>query len=262
MYSPMKHVTKLLYCTALLGASAFASTTYVVDNAGQLYSLVNGTTTLTAIGSVEPNVVTTIADYNNTLYGVDTLNNNLYSITTSGGVETLIATLTQTGLTALTADAAGNLWAANAGHLYELSRTGTLLNSYTGSFNAGDLEFIGTTLYMTQNTSLYTVSLGVGTATATAVASLTLPAATVGLSYNTWVANPTVGSLEGFTTTGTYVVPTSAAATPTATGLTGLVGGRTIVDAASDAVPEPASMGLIGLGLVTLGGFAYRRRKA
>ena len=80
----------------------------------------------------------------------------------------------------------------------------------------------------------------------------TLPGTTVGLAN-------VPGTLFGFTATQVYTVNQALGTGTGTTALTGLVGGGTIVDAAG--TPEPASFAIIGLGLLGLGGLAYRRKK-
>jgi hypothetical protein len=258
----MKQVLKLGIFATLLAASTFATTVYVLDSKGQLYTN-SGTAALTAVGPTEGNIVTAIADYNSVIYGIDDTNNLLYTISPLTGVETGGVASNTTNVVALAADTAGNLWAASTTAIYEISTSGSLIKTYTGSFTGvGDLAFVGNTLYMTLGTALDTVTLSGTTATASPVTGgVTLPANTVGLAYTSWANNPGQ-NFYGFSTAGVSTVPLTGPATPTSTAYTGITDGGTITDAASDAVPEPATFGIIGLGLLGLGGLAYRRHKA
>ena len=110
------------------------------------------------------NSINTIAVANGILFGMSATNDDLYKINGLGG-ETFVAATGKAGIVALAGDAAGNVWAAAANTLWEFSSTGTLLGTFTGTFTPGDLEFIGSTLYMTQGNVLDTVVAAGGTAT-------------------------------------------------------------------------------------------------
>jgi hypothetical protein len=130
-----------------------------------------------------------------------------------------------------------------------------LVHSYTlsGVGTPGDLDWYGGVLYLTGGATqtIYTITYSGSAATATSDGTLTPTQTTVGLANG-------AGQLYGFNATQIFTISTTGA-TGTATTLS--VGGNNIVDAA-DATPEPATFGFIGLGLMVLGGFAYRRRKA
>ena len=100
--------------------------------------------------------------------GMSATNDDLYKINGLGG-ETFVAATGKAGIVDLACDAAGNVWAAASNTLWEFSSTGTLLVTLTGTFTPGDMEFIGSTLYMTQGNVLDTVVAAGGTATITRV---------------------------------------------------------------------------------------------
>jgi hypothetical protein len=252
-----------MFVAALLGGAAFGNTVWLIDNNGRLYSSPD-TSALTQVGGVETNKVTALAAFDGTLYGInDGGTDTLYSINETTGAENAGNSLGNLGaITALAADVFGNLWAADATNVYELSTGGAVIKTYTWALGgaASDLEFVNTTLYVITGTTLDTVTVAGTTATATAVTNTSgIQAATAGLAYSNYLTIPG-GQVLGYTATQIYNVNPGAAAGGT-TALTGLVGGGTIVDAASDAAPEPATFAFIGIGLIGLGGFAYRRRK-
>ena len=247
----MQKVLTLIGLAAYLTVTASASVVWVVDSTSELYTVNTATVVATRFAPLL-NSINTIAVGNGILYGMGSLNHNLYAIN-GLGKETLVAATGKAGIVGLAGDNAGNIWLASVNNLFEYSAAGALLNSYTGTFAPGDLEFIGPKLYMTQNNVLYTVTTAGGVATAAKVNNVnTLAGNTVGLAV-------VPGSLMyGFSATQVYTVNSGTGTSTAGVKVTGLSG--TIVDAAG--TPEPATFGIIGLGLIGLGGLAYRRRKA
>jgi len=248
----MKRLFRAAAVASLMAASGYASTLYVLTSNGTAYSVSSSGGAATAIATQAG--LTTLADVNGELYGL-TNAGALYDVAYTGGSFTSVATGLATGITALTEDSAGNLWAVSGTTLYEYSTSGTQLftHALTGiSGTAGDLDFYGGVLYLSAGTTATLYSVNTTTGAAASAGTITPTQTTVGMAHG-------AGLLYGFNTTQVFTLTTTGG-TAGAANITGLGGGNNIIDAA-DAIPEPATFGFIGLGLVALGGLAHRRRK-
>jgi hypothetical protein len=210
-----------------------------------------------------------IAEYGGKMYGLDS-SSNLYSINTSTGASTEIGATGQ-GFNALTFNSSGVLYAAGQGtsKIYTINTSTGAATAVAGETNAtadnsaGDIEFIGSTLYMTTqvsgNSILDTVNLATGVLTK--VGSTDLGFTNVyGLTY-------IYGVLWGFTDNdGSSEVIRINTTTGVGTAVVGYGGtGRGAFGfdgTTDDAAPEPGTLGVMALGMAGLAGVAYRRRKA
>lgn len=262
----MNRILKLMMFACLPGVASCGSIIYAVDGGfssqagGQLKELYTidislGTTTTTTLNTA----IASLAEFQGVLYGIGT-DSVLYSITASG-VETEIADLSSLAIgdaAGFTASSNGTLYAASFSTLYQLSLDGDVLStlaldvSASGSVD-GDLAFINNTLYATVGASansLATINTSTGAVTVIGTVSQYISG---GLAYvpgpqhsGALVAvgpGPSGGILLDVTpSTGRGIFIESAPAY--------------ISDAAYDmtaAAPEPASAGLIAIGMLGLG---------
>jgi len=277
----MKNKFALLTLAAALSATASASSIiYGAGSNGDLYTInpTNGSTTL--VGSFGNGVTMfDIAAYDGALYGIDG-NSDLYSINTSTGQATEIGS-TGEAFNALTFSSTGILYAAglDTSDLYTINTTTGKATEVAGETNktnynaAGDLEFINGVLYMTVGgagpddpSTLVTVNLSTGAMTT--VGEIKVGKTPVDDVFGLAEYD---GTLYGFTSNGTGEVVSINTSTGAAENVASYggseCGGFTFYGATDDpyvdppAAPEPATLGAMGLGLLSLGGLVYRRRK-
>jgi len=265
----MKKVLTLVGLAGCLAAIASASTFYATS-ATQLYTVtVNGTNPSDVADGATYGAGVSMQDiawFGGNLYGVGTVagGSQLYSINVNTGVATALGASYSQAFDELTFNSSGVLYAAGNGtDLYTLILTGGTANAATTGTLAGtgDLEFIGSTLYtISGGTSnlLETVNLSTGALTPVGTAGT----GAIGTANVLGLADPGGTQLYGVTNTG--VVLTIATSGPGNLGVALTPTLTPVFTGATDTTftPEPASFGFIGLGLVVLGGFAYRRRKA
>jgi len=129
----------------------------VSDSAGQLWKTQGKSEDAIWIGSL-PAVMSDIAAFNGTLYGISGADSTLYSIDPSSGSGTAIGSGTGVALNALAFSPSGTLYAAGGDSLYTIDITtgmGTEIGSGSGAgayTSSGDLEFdSGGNLYLTSS---------------------------------------------------------------------------------------------------------------
>lgn len=214
---------------------------------------------------------------NGNLYGLDS-SGNLYQINPGNGQ--IIADLGSTGITngslvGLAGDSAGNLWAGGSNNVYLItppSATATQVGSGGGNYTTeGDLDFIGANLYLTSVTNGIGSPVGgelfsINTSTGTGIDLGQLqdgggnPFTSVfGVAYDT--AN---GIFYGYDAAGTQFDINVNNPTNSAQGdvTYNVVGESGSLLGAAFAAPEPASMALIGFGMLALGLIGRKRHSA
>jgi len=272
----MNRLIALTAFAACIAATASASSIiYGAGTNGDLYTI-NPTTGITSEVGAMGTVLYDIAEYNGKLYGISATS-DLYSINTTTGHATEIGS-TGEALNALTFSSTGILYAAGltTTDLYTVNTTTGAATKVPGETtqpaydSAGDLEFIAGVLYLTTGgdgfdapSTLDTVNLTTGALTA--VGAIKVGSTPVDDVFGLAVQ---YGVLYGFTSDlfgpGEVISinPATGAATDVAPyGGTGR-GAFTFYGTTDDPAPEPGTLGVMGLGLLSLGAAAYRRRRA
>lgn len=280
----MKKLSGLMFLGMCLATAASAATIYTV-NGTDLYEVnVTGSDfTFTNLGAITgvTGTITDIAELNGVLYV--TTDSALYKL--SGDVATevgsgYVATDSMVALTFGISPTTGQpvLYGAASGSATDYYTINTttgvataVATSPSSEINAaGDLEVIGDDLYVTTGGLFGPSSLGYIDLLTGAFTSLGEIHDSSGTDfddvYGLAVAN---GVLYGFTDTAGQILDFGSIS-GTITSLVTVVPSGDITDGvavygATDDVttaPEPATLGVMGLGLLALGGFRYRRRKA
>jgi hypothetical protein len=278
---------KTLIKVGLLAACAVgmsADTILVSGTNNNLYSLNPTTGALTLIGAMGVEMFDIALTPGGQLYGVGPYTGSsfsgLYSINPNTGASTLIGTNTGADLNSFDIGPNGTAYATQGGispstpgnSFYTLNLgTGvaTLVSAGNTYNSAGDLDFIGGTLYLTSltgipfgSTSDHLFTVNPATGAGTDLGSIGF-SSVFGLAYqqsnNTLygIANPTATSAEVIT-----IDPaTGAGSGPVAITLGGTAIAFNITGMAVADVPEPATLGVVGLGLAGIFGLVARRRR-
>jgi hypothetical protein len=270
------------FLTVAMAGLAPASTVVFATKSTTLYEITDFSHwTATPVGSTFSVTMSDIAIDNSgtNLYGIDLfgapgLKSELYSIDQGTGAITGIGSTGVSGLAGLAISSSGTMFASDLlnADIYTINTTtgvATVLGTNSGFSGAGDLEFVGNTLYLAGVSSgkdyLYTVDTTTGTATQVSAGNgICTGAGNQGTCYKGVDGLAFVnGVMEGFTSGGlvldistvTGLVTGTHSAAPGFNGATEYSGG---FDAPT--VPEPGVLSTTLLGL-TAGAFALRKRR-
>ena len=274
--------TSVAICCIAMGMAGAAQgatlTVYGASTAGSLYTItdfVNWTPVLVAAfnGSAGTVVMTDIAigSVRNPIYGIDfhSPTSDLYSINPNTAAYTIIGATGIANLNSLVLSAGNVLYAGDSvnGNIYTINTStgvATLLHTNAGFTSAGDLEFAGSSLYLTAvvgaRNYLYSVNPSTGVAApVNAANSICTGAGNTGTCYTQVYGLAYVnGVMEGFTSGGLVLNINLT---------TGLVTGTPHTYAAAFNgtatfnTPEPGVLGTCGIGLLLMS-FALSRRRA
>ena len=250
-----------------LAVSAHAGTVYLADSTGNLWSGDPVTGIFALVGNSSRTTAMADIDFKSdgTLWGVGN-DNNLYSINQITGAGTLIGGTGVGFLAGLAGDDAGHLYGGGVNNIYTINTTtgaGTVVGTGGGGYNvSGDLEFIGTHLYLTSTGpgsagggGLWSVNTTTGVGTYIGDTTFT---AVWGLAYDTQN-----GVLYGFTSNAAEIAinPATGAGTFLFANVISTANGNQLLGAAfQPAVPEPATFILFGFGVSVLGLLRQRRK--
>lgn len=261
----MKTAIKILvlgWC-CLTGSTTFAAIVYGSGGNGDLYTinpLTGNETLIGAMGHVFFDIG--FDTTNDTLYGIS--GDDLYTVNVSTGASILVGSTDVSGsvnINALSNSIGGTMYAASSqGQLYTINVTtgaATLIGGSGGWASSGDLEVDSSgNLYITSTTGtggtdqLFEINPanGAGTAIGTSLGFADV--------YGLAEVN---GVMYGFTNAGAsdHVITVNLS---TGVGTVGASYANAFDGTAVDPMPEPATLGLIGAGLMVLASFGKRKR--
>lgn len=249
----------LAIALALMAGSAQATTIWIGDNSGTLFTADTGTGATTLIGNMGFAAFDIAFDPAGNLYALDLGGTALYSVNESTAATTLIGS-TGAFTEGLAFRSDGVLFASGGTGIYTVNpATGaaTLLGSTGGPASAGDVAFDASgNLYMSDiSGNLVGIDQTTGAGTiigATGFFSVFGLAFADGTMFGT--AGEEIFAINLATGAGTFLSDYTSSP-----GLTGANGATAL--AVSEAVPEPSTIGLLALGIggILLGG---RRRNS
>lgn len=236
-----------------------ASVIYIADNSGNLATVTTGgaVTTIGSMGSVMTDIAVSPGGQ---LYGV-TSGGNLVTINSTTAAVTTIGSL-GASINSLAFRSDGVLFGGSSAvtsTLYTINTTTGAASALgvIGFQSAGDLEFVGGTLYLTANTvtgnfagDSSLVQLNQTTGAGTLIGSTGFNSVN-GLAYDD-------GTLYGFsnnTTNQILVINTATGAGSSATGLSPSV----VVNGAATLMPEPSSIVMLAIGFLGMAGYGWHR---
>ena len=229
---------------------------YVSDSGGRLGTVDVATGATVVLGNMGVAMTDIAFDASGHLFGTDF--DNLYSINPTTAAITLIGSMGVTDANALVFGSDGTLYeAGNSGNGLRSVNTATGATTVLGSIgfsSGGDLAFNGGNLYLATSTQL--VRVGLSPVSGTLVGSF-------GFSNVFGLATGDDGVLYGISGHDVFSVDTTTGAgTYKSTYNAGLLSdayGSSFFKEATAPVPEPTTLGLLGLGLA--GSRLLRNRK-
>lgn len=263
----MKRASAVMAFVAALGAmagSAFADRLFAVDGSGSnsssLYELDPTTgAIISTIGATGFSHVTGLAfnPVDGQLYGWVSGGTGLISINLTTGAGTTIGSGFSSQIPDMTFSSGGVLyaWTESNDTLATIDLTTGVMTSFgsnIGTSNTGLAFAPNGTLYLKPGSTLYTLDPTTGN-------SIT----SIGLSQslNNMLAFDSSGTLFSGVRGGGFTLVTIDPTTGTVTTIGSNSAGN-ISALAFQPVPEPASVALMGLGVLALGGYVRRRRRA
>jgi hypothetical protein len=242
-----------LAASLALGTAEAAPTLYFSGSGGEVGTVDAATGTWTLIGNAGFALTDIAFSPTGELFGISF--NQLFRINTNNGTATLVGNLGTT-LNSLVFGSDGTLYAANS-NLYTINTStgwASLVGSLGGFSSAGDLAFSGGQLYLS-DASNRLVRVDTSTGAGSFVGN-------IGWGSVFGLASPDNATLYGMSGTNIITVDTSTGAGTLAASFVGSprfsVWGTAFFTEAGAELPEPASLGLVAMGLV---GAAWMRRR-
>jgi hypothetical protein len=267
-----------LLVSVVIPASAHADLTYVVgatssSGGGELETYNTASKQVTLIGSTNFGSTTGVLlsdiaeNLAGNVYAIDAPTSStadLYSLNVSNGALTRIGS-EGVYLNALVFGLNGTLWAAGLNQVYTMNTTNgavTALSSpigISGYTVSGDLAFIGSTLYLTEQSSSGSSDILVKINTATGAGQLVgTDLGVVGMHGLASVGN----TLYGFAGNSVYTIDTTSGTSTLVSGVDLGFGPNGEVHGATGGVPEPSSLALVVIGGLTGVGCVWRQRRS